>query len=356
MGGGQANSGQASTAAAQQTAANNQDMALSKQYGGQEQQIFNTLFGSGGKGGTLSGMMNPANLTQTNFNPAYQAQWNQAQNNIAQNYSQQKGSLAQSWANSGMSGNNTPSGFQANQMRQLANSEADTRGATYAGLKGQQYSDALNNFWNASNIAAGQQGSATSGSTTGSGNAGSSSSAIYGTAGQYHPNQMLQTVGQIGAAAAGGATSHCPRKGSRILMLDGEEKAIEKLEPGDVIAGGDGKACVVESSNAYSENMLRIVTSDDCVLDVSPSHALMTPDGGFVIAFESVGAKVVTEHGVAKILGLTFLARGEVYDILTDGSHSYRANGIWGWGVRDDKSDKYLEQPDVYAKLLRMAE
>ena len=217
MGGGQANSGQASTAASQQTAANNQDMSLAASNAAFQQAMQQKLFGvasgkpgstgfSGG-GGTLSGMMDPANLTQTKFNPAYQAQWNQAQGQIAKNYALQKGSLQQQWANSGMGSNNTPSGFMADQQRQLGSSEADARGSTYTGLKGQQYQDSLANFWNASNIASGNAATAGSTATQSAGNAGSSSAQIYGTAGQYHPSPVASSLigagGQVGAASAG---------------------------------------------------------------------------------------------------------------------------------------------------------
>jgi hypothetical protein len=138
MGGGQANSGQASTAAAQQTAANTQDMQISAANAARQQQLTNTLFGNGSPGstGTLSGMMNPANLTQTGLNPAYQAQFNQGLNTIGQSTAQQRGQLAQSFANSGATGNSTPTGFQADQMRQLGSSQADQQGQLYSGLIG----------------------------------------------------------------------------------------------------------------------------------------------------------------------------------------------------------------------------
>src|ERR1700688_4676886 len=103
MGGGQANSGQASTAAAQQTAANTQDMQISAANAARQQQLTNTLFGTGAPGstGTLSGMLNPANLTQSGLNPAYTAQFNQGKDQIGQSTAQQRGLLAQSFANSG---------------------------------------------------------------------------------------------------------------------------------------------------------------------------------------------------------------------------------------------------------------
>jgi hypothetical protein len=208
MGGGQANSGQASTAAAQQTAANTQDMQISAANAARQQQLTNTLFGNGSPGstGTLSGMMNPANLTQTGLNPAYQAQFNQGLNTIGQSTAQQRGQLAQSFANSGATGNSTPTGFQADQMRQLGSSQADQQGQLYSGLIGKQYTDTLNNFWNANNIASGNAATAGSTATQSAGNSGTSSAQIYGTAGQPTPgalNSSIGAVGQVGAAAAG---------------------------------------------------------------------------------------------------------------------------------------------------------
>src|SRR5690349_21654203 len=114
MGGGQANSGQAATAAAQQTAANNQDMALSKQYGTQEQQIFNKLFGPNASGGgTLSPFMNPASLNTGAPTGSYKTAWNTAQDQIGKNYANERGSIAQSFANGGASSRSTPNGFMA---------------------------------------------------------------------------------------------------------------------------------------------------------------------------------------------------------------------------------------------------
>lgn len=203
MGGGQANAGQASTAAAQQTAASNQDMALSKQNQQRQTQLQNTLFGTGAPGstGTLTSMMDPKSLNTGAPTGAYQTAWNNAQGQIGQNYAQQRGQLAQTLANQGMSSNNTPSGFQADQQRKLGSSEADSRGSTYTGIVGQQYSDALNNFWNANNIASGNAATSTSGALTGSGQSGSSSAQLYGTAGQYHAGQIVPALGQVASAA-----------------------------------------------------------------------------------------------------------------------------------------------------------
>lgn len=343
-GGGQANSGQASTAAAQQTAANNQDMALSKQYGGQEQAIFNRLFGSGASGGgTLSGMMDPKSLNTGTPTGAYQTAWNNSQNQIAQNYAQQKGSLAQSWANSGMGSNNTPSGFQADQQRKLGSSEADSRGSTYTGIVGQQHSDALNNFWNANNIAAGQQASATGGSNAGAGNAGSSSSAIYGTAGQYHPSQAGQIIGsalgaagQVGAGmmTGGGSTAAsaamCAAEGSMVRMADGSRKLVEELAKGDQLLGADSKPDELTADPQPSVQEICEVNTAKGKVTVSLTHAFVRDSGGYAIAAASLGEYVETDEGSAPILGVRMAGERRVcFHLFLKRSHGYNVDGFW---------------------------
>jgi hypothetical protein len=328
-GGGQANKGQATTAANQQTAANNQDMALSKQYGGQEADIFNRLFG---KSGSLNGMMNPASLTQSGLNPAYKAQFNQGSDQLAQNYKQQRGSLAQSWANSGMGTNNTPSGFQADQMRKLGSSEADSRGSLFTGLMGDQYKDALSNFWNANNIASGQSASATGGSTTGAGNAGSSSAALYGTAGQYHPSTFgsiagsaLQAGGQVGAGMA-----MRPAEGSLILMADGSRKKIEELRKGEFLMGIDGRADELIDDPQVSIQQICEVLTKDLKLRCSLTHALVRSRAGYAIAAKSLGDTVDTDNGPEPILEVRILGeRVPCFHLYLKRSHGFNSCGFW---------------------------
>lgn len=331
-GGGQANSAQASQAANQQTAASNQDMALSQQYGSQEQAIFNKLFGAGGGGGgTLSGMMNPNSLNTGTPTGAYQTAWNNAQNNIAKSYAQQKGSLAQGWANSGMSSNNTPSGFMADQQRQLGSSEADTRGSTYSGIVGQQHQDALNNFWNANNIAAGQQGSATSGSTTGAGNSGSSSAQLYGTAGQYHAPPAASIVGSaLQAGGAVGGAAMCPAEGSLVRMADFSQKKIEDLKKGDYIQGADGKPDeLLEDPQSSVQEVCEVYVSEGKTR-VSLTHAFIRAKGGYAIAARSLGELVDTDHGARGVIEVRMAGERLVcFHLFLKRSHSYNVDSFW---------------------------
>lgn len=332
-GGGQANSGQASGAYNSQQAAAGQDMALSKQYGGQEAQIFSKLFGTGAPGstGTLSGMMNPASLNTGAPTGAYQTAWNNAQNQIGQNYKNERGTLAQDWANSGTSGNNTPSGFQADQQRKLSSSEADARGNTYTGIVGQQHQDALNNFWNANNLASGQAASATGGSTTGAGNAGSSSASLYGTAGQYHESPYASVLGSaLGAGGQVGAAALCPAEGSLIRMADHTRKKIEDLKKGDLLQGIDGKPDELLSDPQPSVQEVCEVYIADAKTRVSLTHAFVRKWGGYTIAARALGETVETDFGPRNIVEVKMAGERLVcFHLFLKRSHSYNCDGYW---------------------------
>lgn len=345
MGGGQANSGQASTAAAQQTAASNQDMALSQQNADLQKRLTGMLFGSGkpgAPGGSLSGMMDPASLTQSSFNPAYKSQWNQAQDQIGKDASQARGSLAQSFANSGAGTRSTPSGFQADQMNQINRGEADTRGATFSGLMGNQYKDALNNFWNANNIASGNAASSGNTATGAAGNSGTSSAQLYGTAGAYHPSQFgsvlgsaLGAGGQIGAAAmTGGASSAaaCPAEGSLIRMGDNSAKLIEHIRKGDFVMGIDGKPDeVLHNPEPIFQSVVEVIFLKRKIL-VSQTHTLQRTEGGYTFAGNCLQERIETDDGPSQVIEV----RGRMdkcfcRHLFLKRSHGYNVDGVWSF-------------------------
>lgn len=334
MGGGQANSGQAKQAAAQQTAASNQDMALSKQNQAQQSQLFSTLFGKGGPsgGGTLSGMLDPNSLNAKGLNPAYQTQFNQASDQIAKNYAGQRGSLAQAFANQGATSGSTPSGFQADQMRKLGNSEADTRGATYTGMAGQQHQDALQNFWNASNIASGNAATSGQTATTGAGNSGSSSAALYGTAGQPRPGigtSLIGAAGTVGGGLAQGAAM-CPAEGTQILMADGRRLAVEHIKAGDKVIGVDGKPDEIVADSIQSVQDVVEVRTAENTTRVSLTHAFVRRAGGYTIAAKCLGEMLETDNGPRTVLEVRRLKeKMACRHIMLKRSHGYNCDGMW---------------------------
>ncbi len=327
-GGGQSNSQQASQAAQQQSAANAQDMAISQQNSALQKRMVDTLFGTGtgsgpGSTGTLSGFLNPANLNQQGLNSNYQTQFNEGKDQLSQSTAQQRGSLAQQFANSGASASSTPNGFMANQMNQLSRNQADAQGQLYSTLKGSQYSDALNNFWNASNIASGNAATAAGTATSSAGNSGSSSAQIYGTAGQYHPGQILPAVASVGSAAM------CPADGSMILMADNSLKKIEQLLVGDRVLGIDRRGDEVIDIQPTMRKVCIVFTPHQNVT-VSDSHTFERHAGGYSFAMHALGETLDLEGGPQTVVEVRPLAEEKLCrHIMLKRSHGYCCDGFW---------------------------
>lgn len=334
-GGGQSNSRQATQAANQQTAASQQDMALSAQNAATQKQMLSKLFGtgSGGNEGSLGGMLDPAKLNDANLSGAYKSAYNQGTNQLSKDYANQKGSLAQAWANKGMTSGSTPSGFQADQERQLGGAEADSRGQAFTGALGAQHQEALNNFWNAGNIASGQAATAGNNALTGAANSGNSSASIYGTAGAYHPSPFGSALGAgLGAAGTVGAAAMCPTSGMKIMMADRTAKPVEELTKGDALLGIDGAADeLVEIELSRPVHVCDVSTAFRTVR-VSVTHTFERADGGWVCAGSAKDDVVETLTGAEKITAVECLDEPQVcYYIRTKRSHGYVVEGYYSF-------------------------
>jgi len=150
-------------------------------------------------------MMNPANLTQSSLKSGL----------IRRSFNQGKASSRKARPSKRLAGavlRQFGSGRQFNPQRlpgrtrcgKLGSGQADAQGSLYSGLMGQQNTAALNNFWNANNIAS---GNAATGSkhvnSKRAGNSGSSSAGIYGTAGSKTPSTLNSLIGAAGTAGSG---------------------------------------------------------------------------------------------------------------------------------------------------------
>lgn len=329
-GGGQANSGQAQGAYNSQQAASAQDMALSKQNQAYQKKLMGLLFGNGtGDSGSLTGFLDPSKLEDANLTGAYKSAYNQGTNQLGKDYENARGSLAQSWANRGMGSNSTPSGFQADQERKMGSDLADSRGAAFSDALGKQHSEALNNFWNASNVASGNAASTGSGALQGSGQSGSSSAGIYGTAGQYHAGQLVPALSSVGSAAM------CPATNSQILMHDGSWKRVENLEVGDKLLAIDGtfEEVYVAPKPSKPQPILEFeVAGHAC--RVSMEHWFVRPGCGYVLAKEMIARRlfVHTLSGVQQVLRCRMIEPEVCWDLTIGPSHSYCVDGFWSLG------------------------
>jgi len=108
---------------------------------------------------------------------------------------------------------------------------------------------------------------------------------------------------------------------------------VETLVPGDRIRGIDGEAQTIEEIQSAITEILRIETDDGFVARNSRVHAFALPFGGFTVAATCLGKRIVTAAGVGRVIRVAPDGVCTVFNVITDGSHTYRADGVWALGV-----------------------
>lgn len=154
---------------------------------------------------------------------------------------------------------------------------------------------------------------------------------------------LITGGGQAGAAAI---TAFCPAEGSLYLMADGTEKKVEELAAGDMLRGIDGEPELIEEIQSGLTPILRVETDDGFVSRSSRTHAFAQPIGGFVVAMHSMGKTILTSTGRARVIKVEYTGEGTVYNVITDGSHTYRADGIWALGVGEAERHVSMDEWD----------
>jgi len=331
----QVNSGQASAANAGATAAAQASANLSGENLREQKQNFNYLFGDGtpGSTGSLTKFMDPTSLNVSAPTGNYATQYNNATNQLSNNYAMQRGALAQGFANKGFAAG-MPSGFQADQDRKLASSEADTRGNLFAATTGQQYQDALNNFWNANNIASGQTAGARSGALQGSADAGKDYTDIYGTAGKQAnpsslPGAIIGGVGTAAGGALGNSALMCPARGARIRTKAGEV-LVEHLRKGVEIYQSEGNYQALEADPVpVFAPCVTVITNNKKRTTVSSTHSFMAFRGGYRQANEALHQKIMMPKDHCVVMAVTPAGELEVFPLKVGGNHTYLCDGLW---------------------------
>jgi hypothetical protein len=159
-----------------------------------------------------------------------------------------------------------------------------------------------------------------------------------------------QGLMNAGTAFAGGAgASMCPAAGSLYLLAGGSEAPVETLKVGDLIQGIDGEPQIIEEIQFAPATILRIATESGEILRCSRVHAFALPLGGFVVAAHAMGKVVRTTEGNSRIVEISGDGVSTVFNVITDGSHTYRANGFWSLGVGEAERQVTMRQWDAIA-------
>lgn len=232
-------------------------------------------------------------------------------------------------------GQNLPSGVNAQINAAINTAGAETNAGQQQQITMANANLQQQNYWNAVNVLGGVGAqfnpNGSSSSAISAGNAVANLSQANTAASRTTFGALLGTA--IGGAAQVGA-AFCPAKGSMYLMWDGTEKAVETLVVGDRVMGIDDEIQTIEEIQSGLSNILYTITESGHLTRTSPTHAFALPKGGFVVAARSMGKTIVTEDGTSKVVKIhAQLVKDWVFNVITDGSHTYRADGVWSLGV-----------------------
>lgn len=156
------------------------------------------------------------------------------------------------------------------------------------------------------------------------------------------PGDLTAAIGAAGQVGAG-FTPNCPAEGSLYLMADGTERAVETLRVGEQLAGIDGEPETIDKITSVWEPTVRVTTENGLTLRNSLTHCYVMRDDGFTLAIHSQGKQIVTGAGVSKVVSVQEAGIAKVFNVETNGSHSYRADGAWALGVGHIESDEACE-------------
>ena len=108
-----------------------------------------------------------------------------------------------------------------------------------------------------------------------------------------------------------------------------------------MVIGIDNEPQRVVEIRTSQSRILKVVCQNGLIGHVSPSHALMLPFGGYTAAARSMDRIVQTDRGPSRVSHIGYDADGTVFNLITDGSHTYRADGIWAIGD-DEQAVEYV--------------
>ena len=146
------------------------------------------------------------------------------------------------------------------------------------------------------------------------------------------PSEM-ETLQQDASSALNAYLKGCPAEGSFYRMADGNQKRVETLKVGEWLKGIDGEDEQIEEIQSVISPILLIKIEDNYTSRVSRVHAYALPAGGFTVASHCLGKVVKTVGGPKKVYSVEWAGKARVFNVITGGSHTYCADGVWALGV-----------------------
>jgi hypothetical protein len=167
------------------------------------------------------------------------------------------------------------------------------------------------------------------------------------------PTEM-ETLQADASSALNAYLSGCPAEGSLFLMANGRsDRTVETLNVGERIRGIDGEPETITRIESVIVSILRVETGNGHVGRNSRDHAYALPFGGFTEASHALGKIVLTVgQSSSRIVSVQPAGKARVFNVITNGSHTYCADGIWALGVGE--AERHVDDTDEveYGELL----
>jgi len=241
--------------------------------------------------------------------------------------------------------NSLPSGETEQLKEEVAAAAAQQQSTEESQILQADYAQGYTEFENAGqalSVASGQLNPASfENAATSAGNAAETTAQAIVNEENSWEAPVLGAVGGLGGSAI---TAFCPAEGTLYLMADGSEKRVEELKVGDKLMGIDDEPQTIEEIQSAVFPIIRVRTKNFFCTRTSATHAFALPRGGFTVAARSLGKIILTQAGPSEVVAVEPAGREMVYNVITDGSHSYRADGVWSLGVGDAERHVSMEE------------
>ena len=142
-------------------------------------------------------------------------------------------------------------------------------------------------------------------------------------------------------SSGGSWKSGCVAEGVFIRMADGDEIPVEEIKVGDSLMGLDSGPCKVTSIIVFNGPLFNVKTQSGLSVRCSATHAFRLLNG-IVQVSESLGETILSDYGWTKVLSVVPVGIGRTYNVITDGSRTFFADGIVGYGASAVEEVEYL--------------
>lgn len=282
----------------------------------------------------------------------------QAIEGTATNYAGAAKAVNEQLAARGGGTNPLPSGGDAELKEEVADSAAEELSKEETQINEADYAEGEKQFGEATSALEDVSGqynpTAYEGGATSAGSAEEKTASDIAEESDSWENAAIGAAGSLGSAAL---TGFCPAKGSMFLMYDGSWKKVEDLGTGDKLLGIDGAPQTIEKIQTAFVPILRVTALAAKELLRKPttyvarnswSHAFALPVGGFVTANNASFRRILGRKGPCWVESVTPDGQDTVYNVMTDGSHTYCADGLWAVGDAELIGSPIAAKEDVH--------